>query len=251
MLLNILQCYYSRIFNCIVSAIVSVVCLFRVTTETFLHALQPHSVTKLCTPSYSHLSAQQNERPWVALRPLTNWKMLAPRKTLWSTPDAVIEKIIEWVPLSSTDKVCDIGCGDGRVLLTWAICLSNIPTVNISFVGIDIDEMRISQANDKLNQARVEGRIDSRISISFHCANALEATHLFQDATVIFLYLIPRGLRKMKSLIRDSKRPVRVVTYMAPLPDETPLRQEMITVPHQPGATWPLYLYQLNVSEDG
>ena len=40
--------------------------------------------------------------------------MLAPRKTLWSTPDAVIDKAIEVVshPLTESDCVLDIGCGD-------------------------------------------------------------------------------------------------------------------------------------------
>jgi len=146
---------------------------------------------------------------------------------------------------SATDKVCDIGCGDGRVLLAWAAAVG---TCNISFVGIDIDETRIKQATENFQQARAEGRIDSRVSISFHCTNALEATDLFQDATVLFLYLIPRGLRQIEPLIQNRKR--RVITYMAPLPDATPVRHEMIPVPHQPGAAWPLYLYQMNVNHE-
>jgi hypothetical protein len=47
--------------------------------------------------------------------------MLAPRKTLWSTPDAVIGRVAQMVgPLSATDKIVDLGCGDGKVLVRWA-----------------------------------------------------------------------------------------------------------------------------------
>jgi hypothetical protein len=194
--------------------------------------------------------------------------MLAPRKTLWSTPDAIIDKVIEWVPLEG-DTVCDIGCGDGRVILQWASAyssgdrLGNSEAAMPSFVGIDIDADRIKEAEGKLEQARADGRIDPRISISFNCANALEATHLFPTASVFFLYLIPRGLRKIKPLLLQAQqdgditvangqsyRQVRVITYMSPLPDETPTRHESISVPHQPGASWPLYLYSFHNSAD-
>lgn len=190
--------------------------------------------------------------------------MLAPRKTLWSTPDAVIDTVIQWVPLEG-DTVADIGCGDGRVILQWASAYSsadrreNSEATMPSFVGIDIDADRIKEAEKALEQARAEGRIDPRISISFNCANALETTDLYRTATVFFLYLIPRGLRKIKPILlqthRDgdvvepnglanqSSKQVRVVTYMSKFPDETPVRSESISVPHQPGASWPLHLY--------
>ena len=186
--------------------------------------------------------------------------MLAPRKTLWSTPDRVIANAIDWVPLAPHDKVVDVGCGDGRVLLNWAMHLSSSCPENSTiaesmpcFVGIDIDETRISQARENLDQAREQGKIATGISIIFHCANALEALPLFREATVLFLYLIPRGLkilqRDLLSDLAKKGRLRRVITYMSPLPNEDSwlvrIRREVISVPHQPGAAWPLYLYQV------
>jgi hypothetical protein len=150
------------------------------------------------------------------------------------------------------------------------------------FVGIDIDEERIRQAVELLKQAQSQGRIHPSILVSFHCANALEATHLFQNATVFFLYLIPRGLRIIKPLILSSKvspsmnhqlttfdqnektreqqpegtsknssthsrqeNAIRVATYMSPLPDENAVLQERIHVDHHgDGAAWPIYVYE-------
>ena len=150
------------------------------------------------------------------------------------------------------------------------------------FVGIDVDDDRIQLAMELLKQAQCQGRIHPSISISFHCANALEATHLFQNTTVFFLYLIPRGLRIIKPLILSSKlrslnpipsttvdqnendvhqqpegttdsssthrhqaNAIRVATYMSPLPDENAILQERVPVDHHgDGAAWPVYIYE-------
>lgn len=38
--------------------------------------------------------------------------MLAPRKTLWSTPDAVVKRVVEIASVNGHDCVVDVGCGD-------------------------------------------------------------------------------------------------------------------------------------------
>jgi SAM-dependent methyltransferase len=173
--------------------------------------------------------------------------MLAPRKTLWSTPDTIISTAWIWIrPLLEEDsKICDVGCGDGRVLLSWARAYTAEKSSKKppTFWGIDIDSERIQQARRELERAQQEGSIDPALSVTFVCQNALEHVSLFADAHILFLYLIPRGLRLMYPLLANQY----VVTYMAPLStDETPRRHEMIAVPHQPGAAWPLYLYKLD-----
>ena len=42
--------------------------------------------------------------------------MLAPRKTLWSTPGVGVEAACQLLRLGDQDKVVDVGCGDGRFL---------------------------------------------------------------------------------------------------------------------------------------
>jgi SAM-dependent methyltransferase len=178
--------------------------------------------------------------------------MIAPRQKLWSTPISVVERLVESMPLSPSDRVVDVGCGDGRVILQWAAYVSlNKQDDFPSFIGIDIDSDRIQKAQSMLAQNVEDGKIDRDINISFVSANALEQRHLFQDATVFFLYLIPRGLRiihpMLRQILTSSTVPLtlRVATYMAPLPDEHACNTIKTAVPHQPGAQWPLYLYHL------
>jgi hypothetical protein len=185
--------------------------------------------------------------------------MLAPRKTLWSTPDPVLEAVVasSWIEeFQANDVVCDIGCGDGRVLIQWASSSSQ-HSLPITFVGLEIDEHRAQEARENVQRAYASGRIPRHVKVTVHCANAVQATHLYKDATVFFLYLIPRGLRLMYPILkqivteqqaRDTKRQIflKVITYMTPLPkNETYVAKEECRVDHQPGAAWPLYLYHL------
>jgi SAM-dependent methyltransferase len=183
--------------------------------------------------------------------------MLAPRQTLWSTPPSALKHLVEWIPLKPGDCVCDIGCGDGRVILNWAQEFSKTGNEEqhssdspiVSFIGIDIDSERIQQSQSALKLARSEGRIHAHVSVTFHCANALESKHLFGNANIFFLYLIPRGLRIIKPLLLEQKKNIgnektlKVVTYMAPLQGEIFVSRGGCDVAHQPGASWPLYLY--------
>jgi hypothetical protein len=187
--------------------------------------------------------------------------MLAPRRKLWSTPDQIVDEVIAAFPLISSDKVVDIGCGDGRVILRWATHCSEALDDDVaspSFVGLDIDQDRIDQANITLTEYVDQGLIKPSINVTFTCANALEQQSLFADATVFFLYLIPRGLRIIQPMLRHppndkppmednacTTQPIRVATYMSPLPGENPCQVIKVAVPHQPGAHWPVYLYRM------
>jgi SAM-dependent methyltransferase len=181
--------------------------------------------------------------------------MIAPRKLLWSTPDSAVDILIRWITLKDGDSVCDIGCGDGRVLLHWAMALSSQteqPAPAVTFVGIEIDHGRSEFARTRIKEAYEKGEISQRIRIQIYTTNALTASQLFSDVTVFFLYLIPRGLRLMKPMLTDlvqqrqNNMPTKVVTYMSPLPDEDHVAKELCRVEHQPDAAWPIYLYHLN-----
>jgi SAM-dependent methyltransferase len=175
--------------------------------------------------------------------------MLAPRKTLWSTPYPVLETVVSWIDLHANDVVCDVGCGDGRVI----IHLASKQSLPVTFVGIEIDADRARQAQEKVKESYDSGRIPSYVKVTIHCANVVDVTHLYKHATVFFLYLIPRGLRLMYPILKriatnqqtTENKPVTVITYMSPLPNEPYIAKEECSVKHHPEAAWLLYLYRL------
>ena len=67
--------------------------------------------------------------------------MLAPRKTLWSTPGVGVEAACELLRLGTPDKVIDVGCGDGRFLLEAA-------KRGASAVGLEIDAERAEESEE-------------------------------------------------------------------------------------------------------
>ncbi len=76
------------------------------------------------------------------------------------------------------------------------------------------------------------------------CGNALEQD--YSNATAFFLYLIPRGLRLILPVLRAINKPVKVVTYMSPLPEVIADNIVKVSTAGHAGAEWPIYVYTLN-----
>mmetsp|Transcript_31106 Transcript_31106/g.29683 ORF Transcript_31106/g.29683 Transcript_31106/m.29683 type:complete len:163 (+) Transcript_31106:186-674(+) len=160
--------------------------------------------------------------------------MLAPRKKLWSTPPEVLEKAIELLEIKSSDVVYDIGAGDGRFIIechqrTGAKC-----------IGIEIDEKRAEEARRDILE---RGLTEDQCSIII--GNALEQD--YSAATVLFLYLVPRGLKLMMPMLQNIPRKLKVITYMASLPECIDIKQTVkVKTSKHADAEWPLYLYDMN-----
>jgi len=126
--------------------------------------------------------------------------MIAPRKILWSTPQSAIDRIQNLLsPLQPTDTFYDVGCGDGRVLIHLA---QTTPCRH--FVGIEIDRDRAEEARAAVRNAN----LDPSVKVEIRCENALVSD--YADATAVFLYLIPRGLRLIRPLLLRGRESVVV-----------------------------------------
>lgn len=107
--------------------------------------------------------------------------MLAPRKTLYSTPLRVFSAALALVDVAAGDVLYDVGCGDGRLLIEAAT------RFGVRAVGIEIDAERVRQARESAEAAQVAHLV------TIHHGNALEFD--LSNATVIFLFLVDRGLK--------------------------------------------------------
>lgn len=202
-------------------------------------------------------SASNNgTRPLTCPRDGTN--RLAPYNPTYTS---AISMAIDMLHLQSNDVLFDLGCGDGRMLIKAAQRVEGIRCV-----GIDIDSTLIKCGQDsiaKLQETSTGSYLD-RSSIDIRCGDVLEEIEaighaptrstgetpiqkmtLLDEATAVFVYLLPTGLEKIKPLLDEAAtrrqkcgEPFRVVSYMFKIPDIIAKETSLETK-----AKCPLYLY--------
>jgi SAM-dependent methyltransferase len=116
------------------------------------------------------------------------------------TPQNVVDEMLRLTKVTKDDVVYDLGCGDGRLVITAA------KEFGASGVGIDIDPQRISESLDNARQAGVTDRVQ------FLKQDLFEAD--IRQATVVTLYLLPRlNVQLRPKLLRDLQPGTRVVSH--------------------------------------
>jgi ubiquinone/menaquinone biosynthesis C-methylase UbiE len=116
------------------------------------------------------------------------------------TNQPVVEAMLELAGVSAQDVVYDLGCGDGRIVVTA------VQKYGARGVGVDIDPERIQDANRTAQRAGVTGRVK-------FIEGDLFKTDL-REATVVTLYLLPEINLKLKpKLLRELKPGTRIVSH--------------------------------------
>lgn len=130
----------------------------------------------------------------------------------WVASDAtVVTAMLAAASVGPTDVVYDLGCGDGRIVITAA------HRYGARGVGVDLDPERIREARRNAAAAGVTDRV------SFHVQD-LFATDL-SAATVVTLYLSPEiNLRLRPKLLRDLRPGSRIVSHDFDMGDWPPER---------------------------
>jgi SAM-dependent methyltransferase len=125
------------------------------------------------------------------------------------TPNEVVEKMLEMAKVTAKDVVYDLGCGDGRIVITAA------QKFGCRSVGIDIDPKRIQEATANAKAAKVTDKV------KFVEADLFESD--ISEATVVTLYLLTRLNEKLKpKLLKDLKPGTRVVSHAFDMGDWKP-----------------------------
>lgn len=125
------------------------------------------------------------------------------------TPQPVVDKMLELGEVDAKDVLYDLGCGDGRIVITAAA------ERGARGVGIDIDPRRIQEARANARRARVEAKTEFVVADLFQ-------TDL-SEATVVTLYLLNSLNRKLRpQLWSQLKVGTRVVSHAFDMGDEWP-----------------------------
>ena len=146
-------------------------------------------------------AAQQSPAPTETLR--------RPDVFYVPTPQAVVDAMLRMANVSGSDVVYDLGCGDGRIPITAA------QRFGAKGIGIDIDPVRIKEANENAKAAGVTDKVTFLNQDLF--------TSDLREATVVTLYLLPSlNVKLMPKLKAELKPGTRIVSHAFDMGTEWP-----------------------------
>ena len=128
------------------------------------------------------------------------------------TPQTVVDAMLKLAKVTASDIVYDLGCGDGRIVITAA------RQYGAHGVGIDIDPVR----NKEARQNAVTAGVSDKVTF-------LEQD-LFQTdisrASVLTLYLLPSLNRRLiPKIMKELKPGTRIVSHAFDMGDWAPEQQ--------------------------
>ena len=127
------------------------------------------------------------------------------------TPEEIVDTMLKMAGVTAKDVVYDLGCGDGRIVITAA------QKFGARGVGIDIDPERVAEATENVKKAGVADQV--RIIRG----DLFEAD--ISPATVVTLYLLTDlNLKLRPKLLRDLNPGTRVVSHAFSMGDWKPER---------------------------
>lgn len=143
------------------------------------------------------------------------------------TPHEVVAKMLEMAKVSKDDLVYDLGCGDGRIVVTAA------KKFGCKAMGFDIDPKRIAEAKENVEKNKV-GKLVT-----------IEQKDIFEldlsKANVITLYLLPSLNVKLIPQLEKLKPGSRIVSHDFDMRGVEP--DQKVEVTQKDGRSHTVYLW--------
>lgn len=115
------------------------------------------------------------------------------------TPENVVDKMLAVAALKKGDVLYDLGCGDGRIVVTAAKRLGLVAK------GFDIDPVRIAESRANAKKAGVEHLV------TFEQKDIFEVD--LSPATVVTLYLLPELNVRLVPQLEKLRPGSRIVSH--------------------------------------
>lgn len=115
------------------------------------------------------------------------------------TPQPVVDKMLEMAGVKKGDVVYDLGCGDGRIVVTAA------KKYGVKAIGFDIDPQRVKEAKENVRTNNV-GHL---VTIKQEDIFTLDLT----EASVVTLYLLPDLNVRLMPQLAKLKPGSRIVSH--------------------------------------
>jgi SAM-dependent methyltransferase len=131
-----------------------------------------------------------------------------------ATPDRIVDRMLELAEVRPDDRVHDLGCGDGQILIAAA------RKYGAKAVGIEIDPKLVEQARENVKKAQLEHLVTIRQGDIFK--------EDFRDATVVTLYLLSDLNVKLMPKLRQLREGSRIVSHSFGMKGARPEKVETV-----------------------
>jgi len=138
-----------------------------------------------------------------------------------TTPDEVVQRMLELAGTRPGDLVMDLGSGDGRIVIAAA------QKFGARGLGIELDRGLVEKSREHARQAGVAERV------SFVQGDVLAAD--LSPATVVTIYLLPGLINQLQPRFLEQLRPgTRIVSHAFRMTGWAPDRAETVRIskPH-------------------
>ena len=115
------------------------------------------------------------------------------------TPQEAVEKMLQMAEIKKGDVVYDLGCGDGRIVVTAA------RKYGVKAIGFDIDPQRVKESLENVRTNHVGHLVTIRQEDIF--------TLDLSEASVVTLYLLPELNVKLMPQLSKLKPGSRIISF--------------------------------------
>jgi len=144
------------------------------------------------------------------------WAQTTARPPFVATPPDVVDRMLKLANVGPGDVVYDLGCGDGRIVIAAA------QKFGARGVGVDLDPLRVQEAQANARKAGVEHLV------SFRVQDALDTD--VSEATVVTLYLVSALNVKLRPrLMTELRTASRIVSHNFAMGDWQPDTVDVFT----------------------
>ncbi len=148
----------------------------------------------------------------------------------YPTTQDVVEKMLTLAKVTKRDHVCDLGCGDGRFLLTAA------QQFGCRATGYDLDPKLVAQGRTRARELK----LDSLVRIEERDIFTVDVS----DVTVMMLFLLPDMNAKLIPQLQKMAPGSRVITHEFDIPGIQP-DKELTWVSKQDNSEHLIYIYSI------
>jgi len=146
-----------------------------------------------------------------------------------ASPQIVVERMLKLAKLKEGETLYDLGCGDGRIIITAAT------QFGANSVGVELDEGRYRKTLGRIRELNLEDKV------TLIHGNLLKVD--LRPADVVTLYLLTSANEKVKpNLEKHLRKGTRVVSHDFEIPGWRPIRIEEVSESY--GFSHTIYLYE-------